>query len=68
MLFAVCIPMIIGPAIATGIINAFGVPTLTKSVAGVIPSNALFGFAALLMLTVFVPLVILVRRRKAAAH
>lgn len=67
MLFAVCIPMIIGPGIATGIINAFGVPTLTNGVAGVIPSNALFGFAALLMLTVFVPLVILIHRRKAAA-
>ncbi len=68
MLFAVCIPMIIGPAIATGIINAFGVPTLTNSVAGVIPSTALFGFAALLILLVFVALMILIRRRKAAVH
>jgi len=57
LLFAVCIPMIVGPAIATAVINGLGVPVVSGGTAGMAPSPALFWISAALMLLVMLPLI-----------
>lgn len=57
-LFFVCVPMIVGPAIATPVINAFGVEKIVNGVAGMVPGNSLFlisGLVTLLALLAAVP-------------
>lgn len=41
-LFFVCVPMIVGPAIATPVINAFGVEKIVNGVAGMCPATVCF--------------------------
>jgi len=66
MLFSVCVPMIAGPVIATFVINKWGVPMVTDGIAGMVPSNALFGISAVLILSVLPVMIVLHRRRKSA--
>ena len=49
-LFFVCVPMIVGPAIATPVINAFGVEKIVNGVAGMVPGNSLFLISGLVTL------------------
>lgn len=55
-LFFVCIPMIIGPAIANVIINRYGIEGVVNGEKGMIPTGMLFGVSAVLTLLTFLPL------------
>lgn len=55
--FYVCIPMIIGPAIANVVINRYGVSGVVGGVAGMIPNEMLFAVSAVLTLLTFLPLI-----------
>jgi MFS family permease len=55
-IFFVCIPMIVGPAIANVVINRFGVAGVINGEAGMIPNEMLFAVSAVLTLVTFLPL------------
>lgn len=61
-IFFVCIPMIVGPAIATPIINRFGKLVVTDGAAGMVPNELLFVISAVLALITFVPLYFAAKR------
>ena len=64
-LFFVCVPMIVGPAIATPVINAFGVEKIVNGVAGMVPGNSLFLISGLVTLLALLPLLPAARMEKA---
>ena len=64
-LFFVCVPMIVGPAIATPVINAFGVEKIVNGVAGMVPGNSLFLISGLVTLLALLPLFPAARMEKA---
>ena len=66
-LFFVCVPMIVGPAIATPVINAFGVEKIVNGVAGMVPGNSLFLISGLVTLLALLPLFPAARMEKARA-
>ena len=66
-LFFVCVPMIVGPAIATPVINAFGVEKIVNGVAGMVPGNSLFLISGLVTLLALLPLLPAARMEKARA-
>ncbi|MCM1134557.1 MAG: MFS transporter [Clostridium sp.] len=55
-IFFVCIPMIVGPAIATPIINRLGIPAEINGASGMIPAPSLFLISAILTLFTLIPL------------
>ncbi len=55
-IFFVCMPMIIGPAIATQVINRLGVEMEVNGVMGMVPAPSLFAISALLTLLTLAPL------------
>ena len=57
-LFFVCVPMIVGPAIATPVINAFGVEKIVNGVAGMVPGNSLFLISGLVTLLALIAVVL----------
>ena len=56
-LFFVCVPMILGPAVATPVINRFGIEITVNGVAGMVPDSSLFLVSGLVTLLALVPLV-----------
>lgn len=56
-IFFVCLPMIIGPAIATAVINRYGIPGTIDGVSGMIPTQSLFVFSAILTCFTVLPLI-----------
>lgn len=68
-IFFVCIPMIIGPAIATFVINRWGLPAVVNDAPGMVPTPSLFLVSAGLTLLTVIPLAVagrhLTRRMKA---
>ncbi len=64
-IFFVCIPMIVGPSIATQVINRTGVEMEVNGVMGMVPSPTLFVASALLTLLCLIPLVVAGKVRKA---
>lgn len=70
ILFFVLIPMIVGPAIATPVINAMGIETVINGVAGMVPTPSLFWISAALTSLTLLPLIVankLLRARKAVS-
>jgi len=55
-IFYVCIPMIIGPAIANVVINRYGVQGVVNGETGMIPNEILFIVSAAMTLLTFLPL------------
>ncbi len=55
-IFFVCVPMIFGPAIATPVINRFGVEKVVNGVAGMAPGPSLFLVSGLVTLLCLAPL------------
>mgnify|MGYP001142469829 CR=1 FL=1 len=66
-LFFVCVPMIVGPAIATPVINAFGVEKIVNGGAGMVPGTSLFLISGLVTLLALLPLFPAARMEKARA-
>lgn len=56
-LFFVCVPMILGPAVATPVINRFGIEITVNGVAGMVPDSSLFLISGLVTLLALAPLV-----------
>ncbi len=57
IVFSVCLPMIFGPAIATPIINNFGIQTVINGVEGVVPTETLFLFSLVITSLAVLPLI-----------
>ena len=55
-IFFVCVPMIIGPAIATQVINRMGVEMEVSGTVGMVPGPSLFLVSAVLTLFTLIPL------------
>lgn len=64
LIFMVMLPMIIGPAIGTVVINAFGAETVMNGQAGRVPPPALYWVAAVIVLLALVPVALLRRHRR----
>ena len=56
MIFWIAIPMVLGPAIGSRLIQAFGTPTVMNGEAGFIPPPLIFQVGALIAITALVPL------------
>lgn len=56
MVFTVMLPMVIGPAIGSWLIHAFGIPTLLNGEAGFIPTPVIYYAAAVINLGAIFPL------------
>lgn len=56
LIFYVCIPMIVGPAIANVVINRYGIAGVVNGEEGMIPNEMLFAVSAVLTLLTFLPL------------
>ena len=65
MVFAVCLPMIIGPFIGSAVIRSSGAVYEDLGVVKTVPTPAIFLGAAACVLLVIVPVVLLYRRKKA---
>jgi MFS family permease len=57
MIFWIAIPMILGPAIGSALIRAYGIPTVTNGEAGFIPVPIIFQVGSLVSLLGLIPLV-----------
>lgn len=56
LIFFVCIPMVLGPAIGTPLVTRLGTPMLIEGKEQMLPTGLIFRVAALVMLLAFVPL------------
>ena len=63
-IFFVCVPMIIGPAIATQVINRLGVEMEVSGSVGMVPGPSLFLVSAVLTLFTLIPLAAAGKRNK----
>jgi len=66
IVFFVLIPMVVGPSIASMIINNWGVPVVIDGTAGLAPSAAMFPVAAVLMLLTLIPTVLAAKAKNKA--
>lgn len=57
MVFAVCVPMVIGPLISGYIINRYGVHMEIDGIAGMVPTESLFIVSAVMTLLTLLPLI-----------
>lgn len=57
MIFAVCLPMVIGPLISSFLINRYGIHMEIDGVAGMVPTESLFIGSAAMTLVTFLPLI-----------
>lgn len=57
MVFAVCVPMVIGPLISGYFINRYGVHMEIDGVAGMVPTESLFIVSAVMTLLTLLPLI-----------
>lgn len=55
-LFFVCVPMVLGPAVATPVIERFGIEIVSNGVAGMVPGSSLFLASGLITLLALAPL------------
>lgn len=68
IIFFVLIPMLLGPAIATPVINTLGIEKVINGVAGMVPTPSLFWISAALTSLTLLPLIMankLMRQRRA---
>ena len=63
MIFWIAIPMVVGPAIGSTLIQNFGIPTVTNGEAGFIPVPIIFQVGSLISLLGLVPLALLKERK-----
>jgi len=63
LIFMVMLPMIIGPAIGSQLITAFGIPSLVNGTEGFIPTPVIYRVSAAMGLLPLVPVFILWKRR-----
>jgi len=59
MIFWIAIPMVVGPAIGSGLIQAYGVPTLLNGEAGFVPVPIIFQVGSIISLLGLIPLALL---------
>lgn len=64
-IFFVCVPMVIGPAIATPVINNFGAEKIVNGQAGMVPGSSLFWISALVTTLCVIPLWFAARKERA---
>lgn len=57
MIFAVCVPMVVGPLISGIVIRRYGVHMNIDGVAGMVPTETLFLVSAVITLFTFLPLI-----------
>lgn len=57
MVFAVCLPMVIGPSISNIIIQHYGVHMEIDGIAGMVPTEVLFLVSAFITLFTLLPLI-----------
>lgn len=70
-IFSVCLPMLIGPAISSPVINSLGVRKTVNGVEGMVPSEAIFLIAMFITVLTVLPLIPanrLFKNRKAGGH
>lgn len=65
MIFWIAIPMVVGPAIGSALIQAYGIPTVLNGEAGFVPVPIIFQVGSLISLLGLIPLFFL---RKSARH
>jgi hypothetical protein len=63
MIFWIAIPMVVGPAIGSALIQNFGIPTVTNGEAGFIPVPIIFQVGSLISLLGLIPLALLKERK-----
>jgi MFS family permease len=63
MIFWIAIPMVVGPAIGSALIQRYGIPTVQNGLAGFIPVPIIFQVGAVISLLSLIPL-FFIRRRK----
>lgn len=66
MIFWIAIPMVIGPAIGSALIRAYGIPTVVSGAAGFIPVPVIFQVGSLISLLGLLPLAVIHRRNRPA--
>lgn len=64
MIFWIAIPMVLGPAIGSSLIQSFGIPTVVNGEAGFIPTPIIFQVGAAITLLAIIPLLVMSRRAK----
>lgn len=64
MIFWIAIPMVVGPAIGSWLIQSFGVPTVLNGEAGFIPVPIIFQVGSLVSLLALVPLALIKNQQK----
>ena len=67
MIFWIAIPMVLGPAIGSGLIQTWGIPTTLNGEAGFIPVPLIFQVGAVITLLALVPLLWIAPKAKKAA-
>jgi MFS family permease len=65
LIFTVTIPMVVGPAIGSGLIGRFGLPTVVDGKAGMAPTPINFMIGAAISLIALAPILMADRKRKA---
>ncbi|TLN22216.1 MFS transporter [bacterium] len=68
MIFWIAVPMIVGPAIGSALIQAYGIPTVSNGEAGFIPVPVIFQVGSLVALLGLIPLFFLHNRHAARIH
>ncbi len=68
MIFWIALPMVIGPAVGSWLIQHYGIPTMTNGQAGFVPVPIIFQVGSLISLLALVPLFFLSRGKKYAAR
>ena len=64
MIFWIAIPMVIGPAIGSWLIQNFGIPTQLNGQAGFIPVPIIFQVGSLISLLALIPLFLTEKRKE----
>ncbi|HOG80132.1 MAG TPA: MFS transporter, partial [Anaerolineaceae bacterium] len=67
MIFWIAIPMVIGPAIGSQLIQSFGQPIVANGEAGFIPTPIIFQVGAVIALLALIPLLFMGKRQNQAA-
>lgn len=64
IVFFVLIPMVVGPSVATAVINRFGIPVTIDGEAGMAPSAILFVLAAVISVLTLIPTAMAEREKR----
>jgi MFS family permease len=64
MVFWIAIPMVIGPAIGSWLIQHYGIPTVSNGQAGFIPVPVLFQVTAVIALLSLIPLIFIKKEQE----